>query len=364
MTSPPTRRDHDEYGAYLHVPFCAHKCDYCSFATWTDRAHVIDSYLAAMAREIRWAVEGGLPELSSVFVGGGTPSLVDPHALAAVVDRLPVAPGAELTVECNPESVTPRHIDAYRAVGVNRLSLGVQSMVGSVLSDLGRQHDPRTVRSAVQLARVGGIANINLDLIYGARRESVADWESTLEHVLELEPDHLSVYALTVEAGTPLAADPSRHPVDDDQAAKYALATELLGAAGFEWYEISNWAKPGRRCRHNQLYWSQGNYRGFGCSAHSHEDGRRWWNVRTPERYVDLIGSGHSVISGSELLAEDARRSEALQLSLRTDRGVPSGSLSQDDVFLLDGLVERVDDRLVLTPAGRLLANEVAVRLR
>jgi oxygen-independent coproporphyrinogen-3 oxidase len=364
MTSPPRRREDNEYGAYLHVPFCAHKCDYCAFATWTDRGHLVDSYLAAVRAEIRSAVEAGLPELTSVFVGGGTPSLADPAALAAVLDDLSTSAAAEITVVCNPESVTRSHIDSYRAAGVNRISLGVQSMVDSVLVELGRQHDTRHVRSAVELARAGGITNINLDVIYGARHESVAEWRSTLELVVALEPDHLSVYGLTVEPGTPLAADPSRHPFDDDLAEKYDLATELLGAAGFEWYEISNWAKPGRRCRHNRLYWSQGNYRGFGCAAHSHEDGRRWWNVHTPERYIDLVDRGQSVVAGSEVLAADVRRTEALQLSLRTDRGVPAGALSDEDVVLLDGLVEHVADRVVLTPAGRLLANEVAVRLR
>lgn len=364
MTPPPTWREGRAYGAYLHVPFCAHKCDYCAFATWTDRTHLIDDYLDALEREIKRAVDDGLPTLTSVFVGGGTPSLVDPRRLARVVDALPTTESTEITIECNPESVTAAHIDAYRTVGVNRLSLGVQSMREPVLAALGRQHDPHRVTTAVGSARDGGIANINLDVIYGAVGESLADWRATIEAAVALEPEHISAYALTVEAGTPLAADQDRYPDDDDQAEKYTIATQLLAATGFDWYEISNWARPGRRCRHNELYWSQGNYRGFGCAAHSHHDGRRWWNVRTPDRYIELIERGERAEGGAELLDDDARRIEQMQLSLRTDKGVPVTALSADDLLTLDGLVERAPDRLVLTEAGRLLANEVAVRLR
>jgi len=363
MSDPPIGRDDDDYGAYVHVPFCAHKCDYCAFATWTGHEHLIDAYLAAVRREIRRAVDEGIPPLTSVFVGGGTPTLLRPDALAALIEELPTSPLAEVTVECNPESLTAAHIEAFRAAGVNRLSVGVQSMVDHVLEALGRRHDRSNAASAVALARAGGITNINLDVIYGAVGESVEDWRATLDEIVALEPEHISAYALTVEGGTPLAADASRHPVDDDQADMYVLAAELLGNAGFEWYEISNWAKPGRQCRHNQLYWSQGNYRGFGCAAHSHQDGRRWWNVRTPERFVELIERGAPPEAGSEVLAADTRRVEGLQLSLRTSRGVPADALSDEDASALEGLVERVDDRVFLTRAGRMLANEVAVRL-
>jgi putative oxygen-independent coproporphyrinogen III oxidase len=364
MTSSPSRRDLQTFGVYLHVPFCAHRCDYCAFATWTDRAHLVDDYLQALTREIATAREVGLVPATSVFVGGGTPSLVAPEALAAVLDGIPRTPDAEMTVECNPETVTAGHVEAYRSVGVNRLSLGVQSMVPSVLDALGRRHDPTTVARAVDLARSGGVDNLNLDVIYGGAGETLEQWRTTLQEVIELEPDHVSAYALTVEAGTPLADDPVRHPDDDDQAAKYVLATEMLGAAGYEWYEISNWARPGKRCRHNLLYWAQGDYRGFGCAAHSHEQGRRWWNVRTPERYIDAVRAGRSPEGGAESLDVGERRVEALQLAVRTVDGVPDDALAPDDLELLGDLVERVDERIVLTPAGRLLANEVSVRLR
>jgi oxygen-independent coproporphyrinogen-3 oxidase len=350
------------FGVYVHIPFCAKRCDYCAFATWTDRAHLTDRYLGACRTEIARAADAGnVTPATSVFFGGGTPSLVPAAALMDVLAAVPRAPGAEVTVECNPDTVTPELLDTYAAGGVTRLSFGVQSMVPHVLASLGRTHDPENVRRAVEWARGAGYTTFNLDLIYGAAGESLDDWRRTLDDALALDPPHISAYALTVEAGTPLAADPERHPDDDDQADKYLLATERLGAAGLEWYEISNWARRGHECRHNLLYWSQGDYVGIGCAAHSHRVGRRWWNVRTPERYVDAIERGEPAEAGREDLDADTRRLEALQLSLRTAHGVPATALPSDD---LDGLVATAGARAVLTVRGRLLANEVAMRLR
>jgi oxygen-independent coproporphyrinogen-3 oxidase len=229
---------------------------------------------------------------------------------------------------------------------------------------LGRDHNPDTVVQAVGLARAGGVKRLNLDLIYGGAGETIADWQHTIEQVIALGPDHVSAYALTVEAGTPLADDPSRHPEDDDQADKYLLADALLTSAGFVNYEISNWSKPGQECVHNLLYWRQGNYRGFGCAAHSHLDGRRWWNVRTPDRYIELVASEDSVEASAEELDPPRQRIEGLQLSLRTREGVPRSSLSEADIDLLDSLIVVSEDTITLTTEGRLLANEVAVRLR
>jgi oxygen-independent coproporphyrinogen-3 oxidase len=325
------------FGYYLHVPFCARRCDYCAFATWTDRGHLVDRYLDACRTDIERAVAAGAPRATTVFVGGGTPSLVPASALARVLDAIPRTADVEVTVECNPDTVTDELLSTYRAVGVNRLSFGVQSMVPHVLAALGRSHDRGNVQHAVDLARVHGFSNFNLDVIYGAAGESLADWRRTLEDVLALDPPHVSAYGLTVEPGTALFDDPARHPDDDDQADKYLIATELLGAAGLDWYEISNWARPGHECRHNHLYWNMGEYLAFGCAAHGHRDGRRWWNVRTPERYIDAIEHGRSPEAGSERLDPDQRAIEALQLALRTRDGVP---------------------------AGRWLANEVALRLR
>ena len=356
MTAP-------SFGVYLHVPFCAARCDYCSFATWTDRHHLIDGYLAACRTDADRLVASGLPAASSVFVGGGTPTLVPAADLVAVLDRIPRTAGAEVTVECNPDDVTAELLDTYLAGGVNRLSFGVQSTSAHVLKALGRTHDRANVERSVELAVVAGFTSFNLDLIYGAAGETLEDWCGTLDDAVAFDPPHVSAYALTVEAGTPLAADPDRHPDDDDQADKYLAATERLAAAGLDWYEISNWARPGHECRHNLLYWTMGEYQGIGCAAHSHRDGRRFWNLRTPDRYVDAVERDITVEAADERLDDDARALEALQLSLRTRHGVPRHALQGDD---LDALIEphpSDPDRVVLTVPGRLLANEVALRL-
>jgi putative oxygen-independent coproporphyrinogen III oxidase len=351
------------FGVYVHVPFCAARCDYCSFATWTDRHHLTDAYLAACRVDADGLVATGMPEATSIFVGGGTPSMVPADELVALLARVPRTTEAEVTVECNPDDVTRELVDTYRAGGVNRLSLGVQSTSAHVLAALGRTHDRANVERAVDHARAAGFETFNLDLIYGGAGESLDDWCRTLDDAIALDPPHVSAYALTVEAGTPLALDPDRHPDDDDQADKYLAATERLGAAGLGWYEISNWSRPGHECRHNLLYWTMGEYQGIGCAAHSHRAGRRFWNLRTPDRYIDAVTRGVTVEAAAERLDDGARALEALQLSLRTRAGVPTTTL---DPGGLPGLVEphpTEPDRLVLTVAGRLLANEVALRL-
>ena len=352
------------FGVYVHVPFCAARCDYCSFATWTDRHHLTAAYLAACRADLARLRDDGMPAATSVFVGGGTPSMVPAAELVALLAEIPRTDDAEVTVECNPDDVTPDLVGTYHRGGVNRLSLGVQSTSAHVLATLGRTHDRDNVVRAVAMARDAGFGTFNLDVIYGGAGETLGDWERTLDDVLALDPPHVSAYALTVEAGTPLADDPARHPDDDDQADKYLLATERLGAAGLEWYEISNWARPGHECRHNLLYWTMGEYQGLGCAAHSHRGGRRFWNLRTPDRYIDAVASGSSVVAADERLDDDARALESLQLSLRTGYGVPASALDLDE---LPGLVvphPADPGRLVLTVEGRLLANEVALRLR
>ncbi len=343
------------------MPFCRHRCDYCAFATWTDRDEVAGRYLEACRRHAA-ALAPDLGPVTSIFVGGGTPTRVDPDALLAVLAELPTAPEPEVTIECNPEDLDEERANAYAAGGVTRLSIGVQSFVPHVLSTLGRVHPVEAVAPAVAAARAADL-EVNLDLIYGATGESVDDWRTTVEAAVALDPDHISAYALTVEAGTPLWDDPDRHPDDDDQADKYDVVSDLLEAEGYEWYEISNWARPGRRCRHNLLYWSMGEYVALGCAAHGHRDGVRYWHGRTPERYLGAIEAGEDPVAGSEQLDHDARALEALQLSLRTLAGVPVDALSDADRIELTPLVEVDDERLVLTRRGRLLANEVAVRL-
>ncbi len=233
-----------------------------------------------------------------------------------------------------------------------------------MLAGLGRRNVPDAAETISDAVHAAGFATWNLDLIFGAATESDGDWAATLEHVLALAhpPPHLSAYGLTVEPGTPLAADPARHPDDDVEARRYEHAEDVLTAAGYAWEEISNWARPGHECRHNHLYWEQGDYLGIGSAAHSHRDGARWWNVRTPDRYIDAVEAGRSPEGGREELTTEQREFEALSLSLRTPRGVPWDCLERPEE--LDGLVEPVDGRAVLTVRGRLLANEVSARIR
>jgi len=347
-----------DFGVYVHIPFCARRCDYCAFATWTDRHHLQDDYLAALRTDIERQMTR---DATSIFVGGGTPTLVDPLALAGVIRAIPHTPDAEITVECNPDDVSVAMLEAFRAAGVNRVSIGVQSMVPHVLDSLGRWHSPANVERAVDAVRAVALPTWNVDVIYGAAGESLGDWEHTVRQIAALEPPHVSAYALTIEAGTPLAAHPERHPDDDDLADKYELADDVFAAAGLANYEVSNWSLPGHECLHNFLYWRQGDYLGFGSAAHSHCAGRRWWNVRTPERYIAAVRAGESTEASGETLDDATRREEGLQLALRTREGVPADALDADD---LPGLVERHGDRLTLTRRGRLLANAVSLRLR
>lgn len=384
-----------DFGVYVHIPFCRRRCDYCAFATWTGLEPLWPRYAGACRTQALQLARYKRGPATSVFFGGGTPSLPPPEQLVGILEAIDegagLAPDAEVTVECNPDTVTPAKLAAYRAGGVTRLSFGVQSMVPHVLGSLGREHNPESVRAAVEAAAEAGFgSSYSVDLIYGAAGESLDDWMASLEGVLALSPSpcHVSAYALTVEPGTPLASQPGRHPVDDDQATKYMMAEEVLGAAGLDWYEISNWSRPGAECRHNRLYWAQGEYLGVGCAAHSHlvaGDGsaRRWWNVRTPERYCRLIEQGAAVEAAGEVLSPADRRSEALMLSLRTVDGVPA--LHVPEELFQAGLVELqpsgrrtrrpggqgsgrrpppLPPRAVLTLKGRLLANEVAVRLQ
>ncbi|HWL42543.1 MAG TPA: radical SAM family heme chaperone HemW [Ilumatobacter sp.] len=353
------------FGVYVHIPFCHTKCDYCAFATWTDRHHLTGPYLAALRAEIGRAVAGGMPPATSIFVGGGTPSMVPAAELAGVIAAIPVVTGAEITVECNPDDVTVDLLRTYADAGVDRVSIGVQSMVTHVLGTLGRRHARGNVEQAVAAVHAAGLRSFNLDVIYGAAGETLADWQATLADVVALDPPHVSAYALTIEPGTPLAEQPDRHPDDDDQADKYDAAHTVLDGVGLENYEISNWARPGHECRHNVLYWRQQDYRGFGCAAHSHESGRRWWNVRTPDRYIDLVTAGRPTEAAGETLDEPTRRFERLELQLRMRDGVPTDAFAEVDAAELatDGLIEPGGQGWILTRPGRLLANAVALRL-
>jgi oxygen-independent coproporphyrinogen-3 oxidase len=365
------------FGIYVHVPFCAHRCDYCDFATWTDRAHLIDDYVDACIADI---TARDLAAATSVFFGGGTPSLLSGEQLTRILDAIPRARRAEVTVECNPDSVDAEKVATYVRAGVNRLSFGVQSMRPHVLAALGRTHDPANVHRAIALARDAGIENLNVDLIYGTPGESLDDWRRTLDDALALGTEHVSAYALTVEPATPfgrrVAQGAQPAPDDDDQADKYGLADEVLTGAGFEWYEVSNWARPGRACAHNQCYWDGSDYVGIGCAAHGFTGGERWWNVRTPERYIAAIAAiaasaanpATGARTGAERLAPEARAEEAFGLALRTRAGArvaarPNATAMVQELATAGLLVAEADGRLVLTRAGRLLATDVTARL-
>jgi oxygen-independent coproporphyrinogen-3 oxidase len=252
----------------------------------------------------------------------------------------------------------------YLRGGVSRVSVGVQSTVDHVLKSLGRTHNPENVQRAVAYIKQAGFTTFNLDIMYGAAGETFADWKQTVSDVIALDPPHVSAYGLTIEANTPLASQPERHPDDDDQADKYEWVDDHFAKAGLLNYEISNWAKPGHECAHNYLYWMQGNYDGIGCAAHAHKDGKRWWNVRTPDRYIEMINNGEEPVSSSETLDDATRSLEELQLLIRTREGVPISAFSPDDRSHLEGLIQLHNNRFVLTRAGRLMANEVSMRLQ
>ena len=352
------------FGVYVHIPFCASRCDYCAFATWTDRHHLIDDYVEACVTHIH-RERLKTPMATSVFFGGGTPSLIPAESLARILGAITVADGAEITVECNPDTVTSELAQTYVEAGVNRISLGVQSMVPSVLATLGRTHNPANVAASALMFRAAGITDLNLDLIYGSVGETLNEWGETLDAALALQPTHISAYGLTVEAGTPLASDESRHPDDDDQADKYLMAEQRLTDCGMANYEVSNWSLPGHESQHNQLYWRQHEYAAIGCAAHGHRDGVRYWNVRTPDRYIAMVAAGDSPEGGREELDAETRHLEGLQLALRMRGGVPIDSLPAIvDAPELGGLISIVDGRAMLTVHGRLLANEVALRLQ
>lgn len=352
------------FGVYVHVPFCAHRCDYCAFATYADRDHLMGDYVDALVQEIEWARASGLPSASSVFFGGGTPSRLEPEQLLRILDALARDEDCEVTVECNPEDASLERLVAYRAGGVTRMSFGVQSTQPAVLADLGRRHGTMAHREVSEAVHEAGFATWNMDLIVGSRAESLDDVRATLDDLLGLEfpPPHISCYALTPEPATPLGQDPTRHPDEDETADAYDVVGATLEANGYEWEEISNWAKPGHECRHNHVYWDRGDYRGFGSAAHSHEHGRRFWNVRTPDRYIAMVQAGEQPLGGEETLDESTQDFERDSLALRTRRGVPVEAF--DSLDEIAHLVRVSEGQVTLNPKGRLLANQVIVRLR
>ncbi len=371
------------FGVYLHVPFCRVRCGYCDFNTYTAtelRGARQDAYADEVLREIalsRGVLEdaGALRPARTVFFGGGTPTLLPPgdlaRMLAGIRDTFGLESGAEVTVEANPDTVTDAVASELAAAGVTRLSIGMQSAVPHVLRVLDRTHDPERVAVAVAAARAAGLA-VSLDLIYGAPGESLADWRTSLEQAIALAPDHLSAYALIIEDGTKLERQIRRGevaaPSDDLQADMYELADSLLGAAGYSWYEVSNWAASSdQRSRHNLSYWQGEDWWGYGPGAHSHIAGLRWWNVRHPAAYAQRLAAGESPGAGRERPDEAARRLEEVLLRSRIVEGLPVSALVGDGRhavagLIADGLIDgasAVRGRIVLTLRGRLLADAV-----
>ncbi|MFS8478557.1 MAG: radical SAM family heme chaperone HemW [Micromonosporaceae bacterium] len=372
------------FGVYVHVPFCATRCGYCDFNTYTanelgagaSREAYVETVRAELALARRVLADAPPPRVDTVFVGGGTPTLLPPDDLARILDSIDrtwgLAPDAEVTTEANPESVDPATLHALRAAGYTRISLGMQSVAPHVLAVLDRTHSPGRAVAAAQEAREAGFAHVNLDLIYGTPGETAEDFDASLAAAVAAGVDHVSAYALIVEDGTRLAARMRRgevpYPDDDVAADRYLAAEAALSAAGLGWYEVSNWAR-GRaaRCRHNLLYWSGGDWWGLGPGAHSHVGGVRWWNVKHPAAYAGRLAAGHSPAQAREVLTAEERYTEQVMLRLRLADGLPLDTLdgagrAGAEKALADGLLSPAEfeaGRAVLTVRGRLLADAV-----
>jgi len=372
-----------DFGVYLHVPFCRVRCGYCDFNTYTAtelRGARQDAYADEVLREIALSKDvladrGPLRPAQTVFFGGGTPTLLPPGDLARMLDGVraafDLAPGAEVTVEANPDTMTDAVAQTLADAGVTRLSVGMQSAVPHVLAALDRTHDPANIATAVAAARRAGLA-VSLDLIYGAPGETLEDWRTSLETAIALRPDHVSAYALIVEEGTKLERQIRRGevpaPDDDLQADMYELADELLGAAGYGWDEVSNGATgDAQRSRHNMSYWRGQDWWGYGPGAHSHVGGLRWWNVKHPAAYAQRMAACQSPAAGRELPDAEARRLEAILLQSRIVDGVPVSEASPEGrravaSLIADGLIDgaaAIGGTVVLTRRGRLLADAV-----
>jgi oxygen-independent coproporphyrinogen-3 oxidase len=371
---------------YVHVPFCATRCGYCDFNTYTagelGTSASPESWLAGLRRELDLAAQvlATAPPADTVFVGGGTPSLLGADGLAAVLDAVRSSVGlsaaAEVTTEANPESTSPEFFAGILRAGYNRVSLGAQSVAPHVLSLLDRAHTPGRPVAAATEARAAGFEHLNLDLIYGTPGERADDLQASLDAVLDAGVDHVSAYSLTIEEGTALARRVRRGelpaPEDDVLAERYEQVDSVLSASGFRWYEVSNWAASAQAgCQHNLGYWRGGDWWGAGPGAHSHVGGVRWWNVKHPARYASVLAAGRSPAAGREILSEEDRRVERVLLELRLAEGVPldvleDSGMAEAKTAVSDGLLSQLAfdaGRAVLTDEGRLLADGIVRRL-
>jgi oxygen-independent coproporphyrinogen-3 oxidase len=381
------------FGVYVHIPFCQTRCGYCDFNTYTatelaggvTTGGYVDTVLQEMQLAATVLGDGDvfgdrMPPVSTIFFGGGTPTLLPAEHLGLLIreiaDRFGMADEVEITTEANPESVTPAYFAKLRAAGFTRVSIGMQSAVPRVMEVLDRQHRPGRPEEAVAEARAAGFEHVNLDLIYGAPYETDDDWMQSLQAAIGANPDHISAYALVVEQGTALARQVATGvvpaPEDDVLADRYVMADEALGAAGYEWYEVSNWARgDAARCRHNEIYWRNANWWGFGPGAHSHVSGVRWWNVKHPARYAAYLEQGRSPAAGRETLDDRARFTEYVMLGVRMRSGLAIDDLPPQSRLAVGqlqgwGLVDPNavgTGRLVLTQRGRLMADAVVREL-
>jgi oxygen-independent coproporphyrinogen III oxidase len=351
---------------YLHVPFCARRCSYCDFAiavrSRVPSTRYVDLVLREWERWRRQSPWAEMPALTTLYLGGGTPSSLDAGELARLLARLtadkPLVDGAEVTLEANPDDITLDRAHAWHAAGINRVSLGVQSFNPAVLTWMHRTHIAEQVPGAVRALREAGIASISLDLIYALPPELQRDWGADLQQALDLDPDHLSLYGLTVEPHTPLGRWVDRGEVqttpDERYAAEFLEAHDRLTGAGYQHYEVSNYGKPGRMARHNSAYWHRVPYLGLGPSAHSADRDQRWWNIREWAEWDTAVGEGKDSLAGQEDLAADSIRVEELYLGLRTSNGVPHAMLDPEILLAWEneGWAEEFDDRIRLTAEG------------
>lgn len=363
----------DRFGVYIHVPFCASRCGYCDFNTYTptevDTSHA--TYLDALEKELELAVAQNLPQADTVFIGGGTPSLLGADGLGriltAIKNTIGINPNAEITTESNPESTSPEYFEGLLNHGFTRVSLGMQSASTPVLKVLDRRHTPGRATQAAREAHEAGFAHINLDMIYGTPTETDDDVRATLDAVLATPVDHVSAYSLIVEDGTAMARKIRRgelpEPDEDTYATRYELIADTLEKNGFDWYEVSNWAKPGGECRHNLLYWTGGNWWGAGPGAHSTIKHTRFHNVKRPERYAAMLAEGTLPIAETEELTADILHFEDIMLGLRLKQGVPAGWVGGDvDKHVRNGLLAK-GERIAVTDKGRLLIDGIITDL-
>lgn len=366
-------------GFYVHVPFCASRCGYCDFNTYTAEelgAGVSrTTYADTVIDEIRWArrqVTEDRP-VTTVFFGGGTPTLLGAadlvRILAVIRTEFGLDAEAEVTTEANPDSVDPGMLADLRDGGFTRVSFGVQSVAPRVLATLDRTHTPGRALQAIAEARAAGFGHVSADLIYATPGETHEDLQDSVDAVLDAGIDHLSAYSLIVEDGTRLAARVRRGelpPPDDDVAAeRYRLVDAAAQRAGLRWYEVSNWSRPGSECRHNLGYWRNADWWGVGPGAHGHMDGRRWWNLKHPAAYAQAVAQGLPAVAGEEVVDAEGRALERIMLGMRLREGLAISGLPRAEVDRLssEGLIEMSADRIALTSSGRLLADAVVRRL-